>query len=80
MGDYYYAYAYCLLTSSWTLPCLPMMFYKCQKLIQIYILLGTIEVRPQQLRGIFRAVVLMTQSGLSFNFGDLSIFLIDGAV
>ena len=27
-----------------------------------------------------RAVVLMTQSGLSFNFGDLSIFLIDGAV
>ena len=30
--------------------------------------------------GWVRAVVLMTQSGLSFNFGDLSIFLIDGAV
>ena len=27
-----------------------------------------------------RAVVLMTQSGLRFNFGDLSIFFIDGAV
>ena len=31
-------------------------------------------------KGHSRAVVLMTQSGLRFNFGDLSIFLIDGAV
>ena len=30
--------------------------------------------------GCTRAVVLMTQSGLRFNLGDLSIFFIDGAV